>query len=274
MSTSRGGTRPGGGSAADLLARRALITGGTSGLGLRFARALAARGAPLVLVARDAERLGQTAHELRAAHGVEVETLQADLADPEALARVADRISATDSPVETLVNNAGFGLHVPLTTEDTSVHLGAMDVMIRAVLQLGAAAGRTMTTRGRGLIVNVGSVAGLLPMGSYSAIKAWTNTYSEALAIELRGTGVQVTGLLPGWVRTEFHTRAGIRTSSIPSFLWLRAEAVVDQCLADVARGRVRSIPSKRFKVLAFVAVHGPRPVMRWVAARMRKSRS
>lgn len=256
------------------LTGRALVTGGTSGLGLEFARALASRGAPLVLVARDPERLDRTAEQLRWRFGVEVETLRADVGDPQDLARVVTRLTDRQTPVHTLVNNAGFGLHVPLTAEDTEPHQRGLDVMVRAVLELGAAAGRTMRTRGHGTIVNVGSVSGLVPMGSYSAIKSWVNTYAESLAIELAGTGVRVTGLLPGWVRTEFHGRAGVRTSPIPSFLWLDAVRVVDECLADVERGRVRSIPSRRYRLVAFLAIHGWRPAVRRVTARIRKSRS
>jgi hypothetical protein len=252
---------------------RALVTGGTSGIGLSFARALASRGCDLVLVARDDARLAKTAEQLRWRYGVDVETIVADLAEREAVEAVAGRLADPVSPVEILVNNAGKGVHVPLLAEDTSEHEHALDLMVRAPLVLGAAAGRAMRARGHGVIVNVASVAGLIPMGGYSAIKSWVRTYSESLSLELKGTGVRVTALLPGWVRTEFHERAGIRASSIPDALWLEADRVVEDCLADVEKGRVRSVPSKRFATLAFLAEHAPRPLVRRATAVIKGSR-
>jgi len=109
--------------------------------------------------------------------------------------------------------------------------------MVGAVLALGGAAGRAMKARGHGVIINVGSVASLLPMGAYSAIKSWVATYSESLALELTGTGVVVTTLLPGWVRTEFHQRAGIRTDAIPWVLWLDADRVAEIACATPLGG-------------------------------------
>jgi uncharacterized protein len=252
---------------------RALVTGGTSGIGLSFARALASRGCDLVLVARDEARLTKTAEQLRWRYGVEVETIVADLSRRDDVAAVAARLSDPVSPVEILVNNAGRGVHVPLLAEDTSEHEQALDLMVRAVLVLGGAAGRAMKARGHGVVINVASVAGLIPMGAYSAIKSWVRTYSESLSLELEGSGVTVTALLPGWVRTEFHERAGIRASSIPDALWLEADRVVEDCLADVEKGRVRSVPSRRFATLAFLAQHAPRPLVRRATAIIKGSR-
>lgn len=252
----------------------AMVTGGTSGIGLAFARALADRGCDLVLVARDRERLEHTADQLRWRYGVQVETLSADLSTRAGADVVAARLEDADRPVEVLVNNAGKGLHTTLLSEDVDDHEHGLHLMVHAVLLLGGAAGRAMRARGHGVIVNVASVAGLVPMGGYSAIKAWVGAYSDSLAIELRGTGVRVTTLLPGWVRTEFHERAGIRASTVPNGFWLEADRVVADCLADVERGRLRSVPSKRFKILAFLAVHAPRPIVhRAIAALLRKRR-
>jgi uncharacterized protein len=259
--------------APSVLHGRALVTGGTSGIGLSFARALASRGCDLVLVARDEARLAKTAEQLRWRYGVDVETIVADLAERDAVEAVASRLTDPVSPVEILVNNAGKGVHVPLLAEDTTEHEQALDLMVRAPLMLGAAAGRAMKARGHGVIVNVASVAGLIPMGSYSAIKSWMRMYSESLSLELHRTGVRVTALLPGWVRTEFHERAGIRASSIPDALWLEADRVVEDCLADVEKGRVRSVPSKRFATLAFLAEHAPRPLVRRATAVIKGSR-
>jgi short-subunit dehydrogenase len=251
----------------------ALVTGGTSGIGAAFARALAARGDDLVLVARNAERLQQMATELKERHGVAVEVLVADLADREDTLRVAERVESGTQPVDLLVNNAGFGVHTPLLAPDPSRHEQALDVMARAVLILGGAAGRAMRRRGHGAIVNVSSTAGFVTMGSYSAIKAWATSYTEALAVELADTGVTVTALLPGYVRTEFHERAGINAAKIPGVLWLDADYLVARCLEDVARGRVISIPSVRWKVLIVLARLAPRPAIRAVSALLSSGR-
>src|SRR5699024_9529339 len=256
------------------IAGTAMVTGGTSGIGLAFARALAERGCDLILVARNRQRLDQTAEELRQGYDIAVHTVVADLTDHADVDTVARRLEEETAPVDILVNNAGNGIHTPLTATDMSVHEVALDVMVRAVLLLGGAAGRAMQKRGSGIIINVGSVAGLVAMGSYSAIKSWVNTYSESLSLELEGAGVQVVTLIPGWVRTEFHERASIRTSSIPRFLWLDARRLVEDCLKDVEAGRPRSAPSKRFKVLAWGAQRMPRAVVRRATALIRKGRA
>ena len=251
----------------------ALITGGTSGIGAEFARQLAARGTDLVLVARDRDRLAVSASDLLAAYGIEVETISADLASRDDAARVATRLEDAARPVDILINNAGFGVHAPLLSDDTSPHEHALAVMCTSVLVLGGAAGRAMRARGSGRILNVGSVAGLITMGSYSAVKAWVLSYSQGLAVELDGTGVTVTALLPGWVTTEFHARAGIGTRSIPQQLWLDPEALVRSAIRDLDRGRAISIPSVRFSVLSWFAMHLPRRTVRWISGRISSSR-
>jgi len=251
----------------------ALVTGGTSGIGAAFARALAARGDDLVLVARNVDRLAEMANQLTEAHGIEVEVMSADLGNRDDVLRVAARLQSTEQPIDLLVSNAGFGVRARLLTEDIATHEHAIDVMIRAVLILGAAAGGTMKRRGRGTIINVASTAGFVSMGGYSAIKAWVTTYSEGLANELDGSGVQVTALCPGWVRTEFHERADIRTSKIPDQLWLDADRVVADCLADVERHKVISIPSKRYKALILAARLAPRSAVRAVSRKLSSGR-
>ena len=251
----------------------ALVTGGTSGIGAAFAEALARRGHALVLVARDADRLEQTADRLRAEHRVPVEVLAADLSDRAGVDRVAVRVQDREHPVDVLVNNAGFSVKTRFAEPDTGAHDRAFEVMCRAVLVLSSAAARAMTARGSGWIINVSSIAGLVTLGSYSAIKAYTTAFTEALAVELDGTGVRVTALLPGWVRTEFHERAGIAGSSIPSFMWLSPERVVEEALDDVARGKVLSVPTRRYRLLAFLLRHLPRPAVRRISGLVASAR-
>ena len=253
---------------------RALITGGTAGIGAAFARAFAGRGTALVLVARNPDRLDETAAQLRREYGVEVETMVADLSDREAQQHVADRLESTADPVDVFVNNAGFSVKSSLLEEDLSQHDLGFEVMVRAVLKLGGAAGRAMSARGRGWIINVGSVSALVTQNNYSAIKAWVGNYSESLGVQLSGTGVQVTALMPGWVRTEFHTRAGIKGSSIPGVLWLDADRLVEDCLRDVARGKPVSIPSKRWKLIAGVLRTTPRGIVARLSAVLSHRRS
>lgn len=254
------------------IAGRALVTGGSAGIGLAFARALAKRGVDLVLVSRTESRLEAVAQRLRSHYGVEVEVIAADLATQEGVEQVTQRI--TQDPVITIVvNNAGSGLHEPSVTTNVEAHTHGIDLMIKAPLILAAQAGLTMKARGQGLIINVGSVAGLISMNNYSAIKAWMNTYSEALTLELRGSGVHVMTLLPGWVRTEFHQRAKVNAGAIPTWLWLSADRLVTDTLKAVERGKTRVVPSKRFKLLALLASYAPRPGVMWGTSLIKKGR-
>jgi uncharacterized protein len=251
----------------------ALITGGTSGIGAAFARALAVRGDDLVLVARNADRLSDIATELKERYAVNVETVVADLTIRADVAGIAERLTSLEQPIDMLINNAGFGVRAKLTDADTTPHEQAIDVMIMAVLMLGAAAGRTMRQRGSGTIINVSSTAGFVAMGSYSAIKAWVTTYTEGLANELHGTGVRVTALCPGYVRTEFHERAGINMGSLPQLMWLDADRLVADCLNDAAAGKVISIPSKRYKTMITICEHLPHRAMRVISRRLASAR-
>lgn len=251
----------------------ALVTGATAGIGAEFARQLAARGDDLVLVARDQTRLDALADELAAAHGVRVETLAADLADREQVDRVAARLADAAHPVDVLINNAGFGTTTLLDDPDTSQQERAIDVMAVAPLVLGAAAGAAMRKRGHGRIINVASLSAWITQGGYSAVKAYTKVWSEGLAADLAGSGVTVTALCPGWVRTEFHERAGMGASGIPNWVWVDAERCVRECLAHADAGKVLSFPTKRWKLAAFALQHLPRSAVHAIsnrAARMR----
>lgn len=232
----------------------ALVTGPTAGIGRSFARRLAEDGHDLVLVARDEARLAELAEELRAAHGVEVEVLPADLADRGSLALVERRLADRDRPVDLLVNNAGFGLKGRFLDNDIETEQAMLEVLVTAVLRLSHAALGAMTERGSGGIINVSSVAAFLPRGSYSAAKAWVNSFSEWAANEYRDRGVTVTVLCPGFTRTEFHERMGVSRDSAPAFMWLDADELVATALGDFEKGRTFSIPSARYKAITTVA--------------------
>ncbi len=230
----------------------ALVTGATAGIGHEFARALAARGHDLVLVARDPGRLEEVATALRTDHGVAVEVLVADLVDRAQLRVVEDRLADRGRPVDLLVNNAGFGLKERFGDNDVEAEQAMLDVLVTAVMRLSHAALGPMAERGRGGIVNVSSVAAFLPRGTYAAAKAWVNSFSRWAAAEYAPRGVTVTALCPGFTRTEFHERMGVVPGTGP--FWLDVRRLVDDALADHARGRALSVPSAQYKVAVALA--------------------
>jgi short-subunit dehydrogenase len=240
----------------------ALVTGPTSGIGQVFARRLAARGYDLVLVARDEARLKALADELATAYGVSCDVLVADLVDREQLKLVEDRVSDTSHPVDLLVNNAGFGLKrkfLDNTVEQEQAHL---DILVTAPMRLTHAALRQMVPRHAGGVINVSSVAGTQPRGSYSAAKAYVNRFGEWASHEYGKQGVRIMTLLPGFTRTEFHERMDVGRSAVPRRLWLDVDRVVDDALADFDAGKTMSVPSKRYKVIAGVSRHLPASVL------------
>jgi short-subunit dehydrogenase len=243
----------------------ALITGATSGIGLAFARTLARRGHDLVLVARDRVRLDVVAAELRG-HRVEVEVLAADLADRSQMAMVEERLRA--KPVEILVNNAGFGVPQRFSTGDLDAEQQMLDVLVTAVMRLTHAALPGMVARGSGAVLNVSSVAGWITGGTYSAAKAWVTVFSESLSIELAGTGVHVTAVCPGYTHTEFHQRASMEMDSVPEWMWLDTQDVVDRALVDVRKGRPVSVAGTQYKALSLAAQYLPRPLVRAIGSR------
>jgi short-subunit dehydrogenase len=248
----------------------ALITGPTSGIGAGYARRYARDGYNLVLVARDVDRLKQLAAELEALTGQAggVEVLPADLSDPVGRDEVAARLAAG---VQVLVNNAGFGTSGEFWTADPALLQAQLDVNVTAVMHLARAALPAMLDAGSGTVINVASVAGLLPgRGStYSASKAWVIAFSEGLATGLRGTGVGVHAVCPGYVHTEFHTRAGIDMAKLPSFMWLEVDDVVSASLADIAAGKLISVPGFQYKALVSAGRLVPRGLLRSAVRRV-----
>lgn len=245
--------------------RTALITGASSGLGAEFARQLAARGADLVLVARDRAALEALAARLRADTGVGVEVLAADLVADEGLAAVAERVADRRHPIEILVNNAGFGLDLDFAANDIADEQRHLDLHVRATMRLSHAALGGMLERGSGRVINVASVAGFLPRGTYGAVKAWVISFSRWANAVYRPRGVTVTAVCPGFTHTDFHARLGLPPGEegIPAAMWLEAAEVVREGLRDAARGTAVSIPSLRYKVLVGLARALPAP---WAA--------
>ncbi|HVE98593.1 MAG TPA: SDR family oxidoreductase [Mycobacteriales bacterium] len=249
----------------------ALITGASSGIGAEFARQLAARGLDLVLVARDEARLSALAAELREEHGVTAEVMPADLVDDTQRRVVEQRLRAG---VDFLVNNAGFGNHGDFVDLDIEAEDAEVRLNVLAVVRLTHAALAPMIDRGKGAVVNVSSVAGLvpgLPNPTYGASKAFVTSFSESLHEQMRPHGVRVMALCPGYTHTEFHARAGIDTSSSPDLLWLDVEDVVRAALKDLAAGRAVSVPGAVYKAITVLTRLAPRSLARRTAGRLRR---
>ncbi|MFD3870546.1 SDR family NAD(P)-dependent oxidoreductase [Streptomyces sp. NPDC058623] len=247
-----------------------LITGAGAGLGAAFARGFAAKGCDLILVARDKARLESVAAELRGAFGVACEVLPADLLDARQCAAVADRLADPDRPVDVLVNNAGFGLAAPFPYNPIEDEERMLDLLVKVPLRLTHALLPGLRARRRGAVLNVASVAGLLPTGTYGAAKAWVTAFSESLRVDMEPYGVRVLAVVPGFTRTEFQERAGMDVSALRDAVWLEPEAVVAKALRDLARRRPVSITGRRYQAYALAARHLPRD---FVARRMARTR-
>ncbi|HWC24362.1 MAG TPA: SDR family oxidoreductase [Flexivirga sp.] len=241
----------------------ALITGASAGIGKTFATQLAQRGHDLVVVARNEQRLEELKAQLEDRYSVSVEVLPADLSDRLDIQLVADRLSDPKRPVDLLVNNAGYGLKKPFLRNEIRDEEDMLTVLVRSVNVLSHAAALAMRERGHGAIINVSSVAGFMASGTYSAAKSYVTVFTEGLATELARSGVTATVLCPGFTRTEFHERAGIKGHGIPDFMWLQADSLVKACLDDVDKGKVISIPSAQYKIAATALRLLPRPIVR-----------
>lgn len=249
----------------------ALVTGATSGIGAAFARRLAADGYSLVLVARDATRLDGMRDGLAQAGAPEVETLPADLTLQADRDHVCARLHDDAKPVDLLINNAGMGLGKDFLDSTREELRGQVELNIMAVLELTRAVLPGMTARGRGGIVNISSVSGLIPGRgtAYSASKAWVTSFTESIAMTTRGTGVNMVAVCPGLVRTEFHERAGIDMSRKPSFLYVPMTTVVDQSLRALWAGKIVVTTGPLYKTLVGASRLLPRGLVRGIAARV-----
>lgn len=252
------------------MARRALITGATSGIGRAFADLLAAQGTELVIVSRDQARLDTVAAEVSSKHGVQVEVLSADLSTTDGIALASERLTASGSPVDLLVNNAGASLAGWFGTTRIDDEDRQLDLLVRAPMHLMDAAIKSMSGRGGGAIINVASVAAFTPRGVYSAHKAWLVNLSRWADLHYDDVNIQVQALCPGFTRTEFHQRGQMDLSGVPRWMWLKADYVARKSLEDLAKDKALSIPSVRYKILSSISRYAPATIVARVAKRGR----
>jgi len=220
----------------------ALVTGASSGIGEALARRIARDGRHLVLVARRADRLSALADELKAKHGIGVHVVARDLVAPGAVSEVLAEVGRRGLTVDWLVNNAGFATvgrfdQIPVERELEEIRLN-----IEALVELTGRCLPGMVTRGHGAVMNIASLGGFAPgpyMATYAATKAFVLSFTEAIAAELSGTGVNVLCVCPGFTRTEFQKSAEVDVSAVPSFAWMSADEVADQAVRAVGRGPV-----------------------------------
>jgi uncharacterized protein len=244
----------------------ALVTGASSGIGEHFARVLAERGHDLVLVARDQGRLDALTKDLASAHDASAEVLAADLTDEAQLQTVEARCRDERAPIAVLVNNAGFGSFGAFHELDIATEVREINLNVVALVRLTHAAAVGMVARGRGGILNVSSLAGFQPgpmNATYGATKAFVTSFTEAVHEELRGTGVSVTVLCPGFTHTEFQERANVPAGSVPGFMWQEAPEVARAGLDGVAKNRAVVIPGTTNKVMGNLSAITPHAITR-----------
>jgi uncharacterized protein len=225
--------------------KTALITGASAGIGAALARVFAQNGFDLVLTARRADRLDAVAAEIARTYGRSVRVIAADLADPASPRRICDELADAGVTIDALVNNAGYGLPGGLLQSSWDQHRDFIQVMVTAIAELCFRLAPGMVERERGWIINVGSVAGLVPGSAghtlYGAVKSLVIKFSQSLALELRPKGVHVTALCPGFTYSEFHDVNGMRAQvgQLPKWMWMDADTVARQGFDAVMRGDI-----------------------------------
>ena len=250
----------------------ALITGASAGLGAAFARAYAAQGYDLALVARRLDRLQALGAELSAKHGIEAQAIPCDLGQWEAHRKVLDALG--ERPVEVLVNNAGFGLAEDFDAAPWDRQRDLMMTMVVSATGLAYGVVPGMKARRAGAIINLASLAGFAPGVAghtlYPAAKSFQVRFSEALAAELEPFGVKVTASCPGFTHTEFHQANGTQSQMdrIPRFAWQSAETVVAGTLAANARGQLIYVPGWHNKIIAWSLQYLPHG---WIRAQVQR---
>jgi short-subunit dehydrogenase len=250
----------------------ALITGASAGLGREYARLFAKDGHDLVLVARRRERLDELARELAAAHGITCMVIAADLAAHSACQHIADQVQSAGRTIDFLVNNAGFGKRGAFAQSDVRPQLEMIDVNMRALVELTHLFLPGMLQRKQGRILNIASIAGFVPgpfMATYYASKAFVVSLTEALAQELRGTGVTATASCPGPTATEFGDVAGSSKSNLFKRPVANATSVARHGYRAMLAGTVVAIPGLKNKLSVQSVRIAPRAVVRAIAAKL-----
>jgi len=256
-------------------ARTALITGASAGIGEAFAEVFAAEGWNLVLIARREDRLRAVAERLASAHRIDARVIVADLGERGAPARVADQLAASGVTVDALVNNAGFGVPGSYLRSTWERQDHALQVMVTGVAELTYLFLPGMLERGYGWIINVASVAGLVPAPGghtlYAATKAFLIKFSEALGHEVRAGGVHVTALCPGFTRSEFHDVTGTREQmkAMPAWLWLDASRVAREGYDAVMGGVPIYVNGRIYRVIVALVRFAPAWLIRAVEQRL-----
>ncbi|TMB19532.1 MAG: SDR family oxidoreductase [Deltaproteobacteria bacterium] len=220
----------------------ALVTGASSGIGEALARRLARDGRHLVLVARRGDRLEALARELTDVHGVAAHVIAKDLVEPGAARELLDDVGRRGFTVDWLVNNAGFGTVGRFDRLPVDGELNEVRLNVEVLVELTGRCLPAMVARKAGVVMNIASMGAFAPgpyMATYAATKAFVLSFSEGIAAELRGTGVQVLCVCPGFTRTEFQEKAAVDVSGVPSFAWMSAEQVADQAVRAVGHGPV-----------------------------------
>jgi hypothetical protein len=247
----------------------ALVTGASSGIGEAIARQIASRGHGLTLVARREDRLRELASDVAKKHGVRAEVISADLGDPPARDRLAGQIAEMGLEVEILVNNAGFG-----GTGDRERLVSMVELNCVALLDLQERYLRPMVDRGRGAVINVASTAAFQPLpgtATYAATKAFVLSLSEAVHEELKGTGVTMTAVCPGPVKTEFMAVAGIEAAEeqVPGLFWMSADDVAKAAVEAAEKGKRAIVPGLLNRAGAITGQHTPRTLVLPLAKRV-----
>lgn len=238
--------------------RTILITGASAGIGAALARVCAGRGYDLILTARREGPLQSLAEELSAAYGVAIAVIPADLADPDAPVRLVEAITVRGLAVDGLINNAGFSRTTGFLISDPADHAAMVRVMLSAPVELSRLLLPGMVARGWGRVLNVASLAGQMPATGgdtlYGPIKSFLIKASQGLWLEMRGTGVHVTALCPGYTYTEFHDVNGSReqvSAAYPKWMWMDADRVARIGWGAVEANRPRVTPGVMNNVLA-----------------------
>jgi len=225
----------------------ALVTGASSGIGREIARELGRRGYGLTLVARRREKLEELAAELSSASAARIEIVECDLADADARDRLEEDVVKCGLTVEVLVNSAGMGTYVPFADSERERELQQVRLNVEAPVDLMARYLPGMVSRGRGAIVNISSSSGLQPTpnnATYAASKSFLLFHSEAVHAEVKRSGVTVTAVLPGPVRTEFQEANGAAfAEKLPGFVWVPVERVASDAIEAVEKGKRTVIP-------------------------------